>query len=165
SREPSFALLISRRCGKGRKEPKIRIHRLKVTRVRGRNVRHETAMRRGGGRRDQRQSRKTTGSVDSCQSSHRGGIRVALDADQLPCKEEGAARLELKGIAQQLGRIDKGVAMQAAIAQKLRLLKTGNHAKHPLLFPVGQFSLESHEVVTRAMGVFRPKLYHGIGSR
>ena len=121
-------------------------------------------MRRGTGWRDQWQSCQTTGGVDSCQPSHRGGIRIALDTDQLSRKEEGAARLELEGIAQQLGRIDKGVAMQAAVAQKLRLLKTGNHAKHPLLLPVGQFSLESHEVVTGAMGVFRPELYHSIGS-
>src|SRR5207302_7966052 len=136
-----------------------------MTRVRGRDVRQETAMRRGWRRRNQRQSFKTTNGVDSCQPSHRSGISIALDADQLSCKEEGAARLELKGIAQQLGRINKRVAMQAAVTQNLRLLKTGNHAKHTLLIPVSQFSLEPHEVVTGAMGVFRPELYHSIGSQ
>ena len=59
---------------------------------------------------------KTTRGIDSCQPSHRGRIRIALDTDQLSCKEEGATRLELKGIAQQLRRIDEGVAMETAVA-------------------------------------------------
>ena len=78
---------------------------------------------------------KTTSGVDSCQPSHRSGIRVTLDADQLSCKEEGAARLELKGIAQQLGRIDKGVAMQAAVAKKLRLLQDRESCETPASAP------------------------------
>src|SRR6185295_19814465 len=111
-----------------------------------------------------RQSRKTTGRVDSCQPSHRSGIGIALDADQLSGKKESPARLELQGITKQLGRIDKGVAMQAAVTQKLGLLKTGNHAKHPLLLPIGQLCLKSNEIVTGAMDIFRPKLDHSIGS-
>src|SRR5262245_1770991 len=55
--------------------------------------------------------------------------------------------------------------MQTAVAKKLCLLQTWNHAKHPLLLPVGQFSLKPHEVVTGAMGVFRSELDHCKGSR
>ena len=53
---------------------------------------------RGGRRGDQWHALPGPGGIDSCQSSHRGGIRITLDTDQLACKEEGAAGLELEGV-------------------------------------------------------------------
>ena len=52
--------------------------------------------------------------------------------------------------------------MHYAVSDKLRVVKSGDHAKHSLLLTIGEIGLKSHEIETIARHVFFAKLHHRI---
>ena len=52
-----------------------------------------------------------------------------------------------------LRRMDEGVAVHHAVAQKLRVMQGGDHREHPLLLAEFEIRLEADEVVHGARGI------------
>ena len=113
------------------------------------------------GRRDQRFACQGPRGIDTGQASHGSRFGVAFYAHELPGKKERAASLELQRVQQELGRIDERIAMEASIAEKLSLFQPRDHAKHALLFAIGQFGLKADQVVAGAMNIFCSQLDDG----
>ncbi len=120
-------------------------------------------MRGRGWRRDWRLPEQGSRCIDAGQASHGSRFGIAFDADELPGEKQCAASFELQRIEEELRRIDERVAMEAPIPEELGLFEPGDHAKHALLFRVGQFSLKAHQVVTGAMDILRSQLDDGGG--
>ena len=126
-------------------------------------MRDQAAMRGCGGRRDQRLARQGPRGIDAGQAPHGCRFGISFYAHKLPGKKERAARLELQRVQQELGGVDERIAMQASIPEELSLFQPWDHAKHALLFRIGQFGLKAHQVVTGAMNIFGPQLDDGSG--
>ncbi len=62
------------------------------------------------------------------------------------------------------GSMHKGIAVDAAQAQELRLLQTRDKLENPFLFSMGQFGLKADQIEHGFFLVFRPQLDHGKGS-
>ena len=90
-------------------------------------------------------------------------FHVAFHAGDLAGQIHPRARQEFQALAQHPGRVDEGVAVDAAQARELGRVQGRDHAKDPLLFPVGELGLEAHQIERGAVHVFRPQLHHGIG--
>src|ERR1700722_6571030 len=92
------------------------------------------------------------------------GLDVALDTGDLPREEDAWIGTKLQGGIEQRGRVDIGVAMDLAVAQELRVLKTRNHAEDALLFAELEVVLEADEVVAVSAQILHAQLNAGVGS-
>ena len=88
---------------------------------------------------------------------------LALHAGHLSGKGDLRPGFEPVIPVQQPGRIQKGIAVHDAVAQKLRIVERRNHGKDPALLRKPQMGLESHQVVDCSGGIVPPQLHHGIG--
>src|SRR5271165_119591 len=136
---------------------------LKVLRIGVGHIVRERTEGRGPGRGFEIASRGQRGSVHPGQKSGGDRLHIALDAANLPGKENLWMRFHLQCLLQQSRRIDVGVAVNLSVAQKTRILQAGNQAQHARLFAKLQMILESHQVVGIRPQVLLPQLHHRIG--
>ncbi|CAN4008652.1 DUF998 domain-containing protein, partial [Dysosmobacter welbionis] len=92
-----------------------------------------------------------------------GGLHISLHAGHLAGKGEPGLRFQPVVPVQQPGRVQKGIPVHDAVAQKLCVVEGGDHGEHPPLLREFQVGLEAHQVVHRAVGVVSPQLHHGVG--
>src|SRR6266496_3049834 len=72
--------------------------------------------------------------------------------------------LHLERLFQERRRVDVGIAMNLAVAEELRILKTRDHAHDARLLAELQMVLKAHEIVGVGTEILLPKLHHRIGT-
>jgi len=127
---------------------------LKVFRIGVSDVHDDRPQRALPRRRDQRLALSHRCGVQASQHPCCNGFRVALDARYLSSKENLRETAQLQCGCEQRRSIDVGVAMDLAIAQKLRILESRDQPQHPCLIAVFQVILEADQVVGRAGAIF-----------
>ena len=119
----------------------------------------------GGGRRRQRGNlaEPFRRGEASGEEPNRRGLDVAFASGDLPGKTQPRHCLEPKRRIEQLRRIEKRVAVQAAEPRELRAGKARDGAEYPDLIAVLQFGLEAHHVEQGAELVVLPQLHDRVG--
>src|SRR6185312_13571574 len=156
----------SRRRRKRREEPEIYVHRLKRRRacVDGLNVSASYVRKQGtmSGRRRRRLqwcAQSFGGCKTSSQQPDRGGFDIAFATGDLSGEPQARLDSEPQRAVEQLRRIEKCVAMQAAESCELCSFEAGNRAENAYLLAVFQLGLESDHVEQRAEFVVLAKLH------
>ena len=97
--------------------------------------------------------------VDRRHESGRRTLGVTLHAGELTREQRARVIAQRQVRREARGTVDVRVAMNTAVAQKLRLREPGNQAEHTLLFRNAKPRLESHEVPHASRGVLAAKLH------
>src|SRR5271169_3916626 len=86
-------------------------------------------------------------------------LHVAFHTADLSREQNPWMRLHLQGFPQQRWTVDIRVAMNLPVAQKPRILQSGNHPQHARLLSELQMILESDQIVGIRPKVFLPQLH------
>src|SRR5690606_35110126 len=89
----------------------------------------------------------------------RGALDIAFAAGDLAGEAQPLARLQLQRAVEQDGRIDVGVAVQAAEPRELGVAEPGNHAEDAGLLAMLQLGLEADHIVERAERIVLAQLH------
>ena len=102
--------------------------------------------------------------VYACNESRACRFDISFNARHLSCKVYSLLSRVYQAIAlvKTVGRVEVGVAVHHAVAQELRVLKSGDHSEYSSLLGEGQVSLEADEVIHTSLSVFFSELYYGI---
>ena len=92
-----------------------------------------------------------------------GGFHVTLAAGDLAGETPARIGLQPQRLIEQLGRIEKSIAVQAAEPGEFRVLQSGNGAENTHLLAVFQLGLEADHVEQRAELIVLAQLHHGVG--
>ena len=120
-------------------------------------------MRRGRRRGTQRFAAPLGGGKARSDEPDGGGFDVALAAGDLAGKTPARIGFQPQRFVEQLGRIEEGVAVQAAEPGEFRILQAGNGAEDAHLLAVFQFGLETDHVEQRAEFVVLAQLHDCVG--
>src|SRR5262245_22293562 len=147
------------------KQAEIHIHRLKRGRagidgvdMAAGNVRKQGAVRGRCRRRGDALPVALRGGKTARQQADGGRFHVSLAARDLASEAPAAVSSEPQCLIEQLGGIQKCIAVKSAQARKFRLLQAGNGAEDPYLLAVFKLGLEAHHVEQRAEPVVLPVL-------
>src|SRR5438270_4947375 len=102
--------------------------------------------------------------MGACQESGSDRFGVSLDAANLPGKQHARMRLHLQRLSQECGSVEIGVAMNLAVAKKLRVLESGNQAEYTSLLAKLQVILKSHKVVGIVAKILAAQLNYSVGN-
>src|SRR5579863_2870912 len=149
----ALSRLVQPRLGDQGKEAEIDIHRLEragagVDRfdVAPGDVVQERADRGGRRRGFEREAQPLGGGEASGDEPDRGALDIALAAGDLAGETQTRRGPEAKTPVEQPGRIEIGVAVDAAEPGELRPLEPGNHAEDAPLLAVFELGLEADHV-------------------
>jgi len=146
-----------------REQIKSDVGGLVITRVGVRDVMAQRPQRGGAGRRDGFfPGAHGARGVQACHQTRGDRFDVPFDAADLPRKENLGVCAKLQCGREQRRGVDVGVAMDLAIAQELRLLKTRNHSQDAFLLAELKVVLETDQVVAVGAQVLLAQLHHGV---
>ena len=121
------------RRGDRREQAEIHVHRLERGRpgvdgldMAAGDMGEQRAMRGGRRRRARRFAAPLGGGKARGEQADGGGFHIALAAGDLAGKAPARIGLEPQRVVEQLGRIEEGVAVQAAEPREFRVLQAGN---------------------------------------
>jgi hypothetical protein len=97
------------------------------------------------------------------QKAHRGAFDIALDTGDLAGEADMGLGAQAHLLIQQRGRVDEGVAVDAAEPREGGVLQPGNHPENIRLRAVLHLGLEADDVVERAELVVAAQLHDGVG--
>ncbi len=109
-------------------------------------------------------SPQTSRGKQRCHVPGRDTLSIALVSAYLPGQKYMGILPERQIRVQKLGRVQVGVAVNAAEAQEFGIGQTGDHPEHPLLFGNGKTGLESHHIVALPRNVLFSQLTYREGA-
>src|SRR5579863_3152126 len=128
-----------------RQQIKCYVCRLKVPGIGLRDVMSERSESRSPRRGHDLTTRNERGSVHPRQQPGCNRLYISFHAANLSGEKNSRIRLHLQSLAQQSRRVDISIAVNLPIAQKARILQTGDKTQHPRLLAKLQMILKSHQ--------------------
>ncbi len=124
----------------------------------------QRAQRRFDRRRGRRRLAGELGGGEAArEQTDRGALDIAFAAGDLAGEADVRARLEPERRVEQLGRLDEGVAVQAAEPRELGIFQPGDGAEQLDLLGIFELGLEADDVPQRAAGIVLAELDDRIG--
>ncbi len=103
------------------------------------------------------------GGEASGDQADRGALDIAFAAGDLAGEAQPRVGLEPKAGVEEFGRVEIGVAMDAAEPRELGALEPGDHAEDAALLAVLHLGLEADDVEQRPQRIVLPQLHDRIG--
>src|SRR5579863_5361038 len=140
-------LAVSRRLLQLRQQVEGDVGGLVIRRIGAGDVRAQRSQRGLARKRAYRFAERLTSRRAARDEPRRNRFHVAFHSRNLPREKNIRRGPEPQRLREQRGTVYIRVAMHLAIAQKLGMLETRNHAQDPLLVAEAHVILESHQVV------------------
>src|SRR5581483_340916 len=152
------AQAASGRRGKRGKDAVVGVDRLEVAASGLGHVPDQRSERGRARGNDRIQAVREARRVDARKPARARRLEVAFDPDELPGEQEVGARSRLQRGAEERGRLDERVAVEASEADELGALETRDGPEDPALLAVGHLRLEPDHVEERRVAVVLAEL-------